>query len=367
MHFLADAPAGEARGSMSRQHYLVLGRSTANSLRDRTMAFELHYNVYGCFRDPRADIDLAVDAADAGFEGVWIGDHFLPWLDSRPYTHHTWPWFGALMNEVPDVTVGTSVTCPMLRYRPPLLAQAVATLDNMYPGRLQLGVGTGEALNEAHFLGDEWPGWETRAEMMVESIDVMRSLWQSEEYVSFDGDHFQYDGIKLFTRPKAEIDVHWAAWGPRSCRYAGEHADHLLTASSPDKIRELILPNLRSGLDRSGRDLASVDVSTELTVNIGDPEELVEDIRERGEFIPIAEVDNPDPRDIQTEAHAELARMSDEEIRDALTITEHPDEVIDLLERYEDAGATRVIVGSVCGDPRETIEAFSETILPHFG
>lgn len=330
------------------------------------MSIEIHYNVFGCFRPPRADLDLARAAVTAEFDGIWIGDHFHPWLDSRPYTHHPWSWIGALMNEIPEVTVGTSVTCPMLRYRPPLLAQTIATLDNMYPGRLNLGVGTGEAFNEVHFTDGEWPSWSTRAEMLVEAIDVMRTLWRNDEYISYDGKHFQYDDIKLFTPTKTDIDVHWAAMGPRSSQYAGEYADHLLTATSPDKVRNLVIPNLQAGLDRADRRHESVDVTTELMVNIGEPPALVEEIRERGEFIPFSELNARDPRSIQSEANAALDRMTDEEIRDALTITDDPAAVIDHIEQYVSAGTTRVIIGSVCGDPRDTIETFSNTIIPHF-
>lgn len=330
------------------------------------MSLELHYNVFGCFREPRADIELAEAAVDAGFEGIWVGDHFLPWIDSRPYTHHTWAWIGALMTAIPDVSIGTSVTCPMLRYRPAVLAQAIATLDRMYPGRFHFGVGTGEALNEAHFIDGPWPSWGTRAEMLTESIELMRHLWCSEEYITYEGEHFQHSGIMLFTRPAGEIPIHWAAWGPRSCRYAGEHADHLLTAVAPDVIRDRIVPNLRKGLDRVGRDFASADITTELTVNIGDPDGLVGEIRERGEYIPLEELDNPDPRAIQATADDEIAGMSDQEVRDALNITNDPGAIIEQLEAYEDAGATRVLVGSVCGDPYETIVAFEDEILPHF-
>jgi len=213
------------------------------------MPLEIHYNVYGCFRPPAEDIDLAKAAVDAGFEGIWIGDHFLPWIDSRPYTHHPFPWLGALMNEIPDVPVGTSVTCPTMRYRPPLIAQAVATLDNMYPDRFHLGVGVGEALNEAHFV-EEWPDWGTRAGMLIEAIEVMRDLWNSEDYVSYDGDHFEYDGIKLYTPPRKKIDVHWAGWGPTSCRYAGRFADHLLTPRPWTRSRRPSSPTSDGGWRR---------------------------------------------------------------------------------------------------------------------
>jgi len=330
------------------------------------MPLEIHYNVFGCFREPKKDVALAKEAVGAGFEGVWIGDHFLPWIDSRPYTHHILPWFGSMMNEIPDVPVGTSVSCPMLRNRPPLFAQGIATLDNMYPGRFNLGVGVGEALNEAHFL-DEWPGWGTRAEMLVEALEIMEQLWTNDEYVSYHGDHFEYDAIRLYTSTKEPIPIHWAAWGPKSCQLAGRVADHLLTAASADMIENQILPNFKKGLDKSGRDIADVDVTTEFTANIGDPDTLVDEIRDRGELIPVgSELDTADPRDIQAVADDQIAEMSDAELRDRNNITDDPDELIKELERFAEAGATRVLVGSNCGDPYETIEVFESEILPHF-
>ncbi|MFB6218956.1 MAG: LLM class flavin-dependent oxidoreductase [Halobacteriaceae archaeon] len=325
------------------------------------MGLDIHYNVYGCFRDPRADVELAKYAVDAGFGGIWIGDHFLPWIDSRPYTHHTFAWFGTMMSEIPDVPVGTSVTCPMLRYRPPLLAQTIATLDNMYPGRFNLGVGVGEALNEAHFL-DEWPDWDTRAEMLIEAIHLMRELWDSERYVRHAGDHFEYDHVKLYTRAKAEIPIHWAGWGPKSCYYAGKYADHLATAAGPE-----LIPNFERGLAETDRSMDEVEVTTEMPAHVGDPDALVAEIREAGEYIPAdTELDNPDPRSIQRVADNRLAEMSDREIADEYNMTENPGDVIDELERLEAAGVTRVLVGSHAGDPEETIDAFEEHILPKF-
>jgi G6PDH family F420-dependent oxidoreductase len=333
----------------------------------RTMSLEIHYNVYGCFRSPREDVELAKDAVDAGFEGVWIGDHFHPWIDSRPYTHHVLPWFGTLLAEVPDVPVGTSVTCPIVRYDPALLAQAYATLDNMYPGRLNIGVGTGEALNEAMFHDGAWPDWGTRAGMLVEAIHVMRRLWTDDGYIHHDGDHYAYDGVRLYTRPRSDIDIHWAAWGPQSSRAAGKYADHLTTAAPADLIADRIVPNFREGLAAADRSFANADVTTEFAANYGDPATLVAEIREKGEYIPDdTELDNPDPRDIQQVANEELAEMSDATIRDANHITDDPAEFVAELERLEAAGVSRVLVGSNCGDPRATIDTFAEHVIPEF-
>ena len=330
------------------------------------MSLAFHYNVYGCFRDPLADVRLAADAVDAGFEGIWIGDHFHPWIDSRPYTHHVFPWFGTLMAEVPDVPVGTSVTCPMLRYRPPLVAQACATLDAMYPDRLELGVGVGEAVNEAHFL-EEWPDWTTRADMLVEAMEIMRSLWDDSGWTSYDGEYFQYDTIKLYTPPSDRIPIHWAGWGPKSCARAGRHADGLMTAAGPDLIADQVLPNFRRGREDANRDPGAGPVATEYSACVGPKADLVAQVRQRGEHVPAdTELDTADPRDVQAVADERLRAMDDDEIADGLTITTDPEVIVDELTALEDAGVTRVIIGSPVGDPRRTVSCFEREIFPRF-
>ena len=329
------------------------------------MTLSVHYNVYGCFRPPREDIELAKTAVEAGFEGIWTGDHFMPWIDSRPHSHHPFPWFGALMNEIPEVPVGTSVTCPTMRYRPPVLAQAIATLDQLSPGRFELGVGVGEALNEAHFLDGPWPDWQTRARMLIDAIRVMRKLWDSEDYITFEGRELSYEEIKLYTRPRSSIDIHWAGWGPTSCRFAGRFADHLLTVADPEQLAASIIPRFEKGLEQDGRTLEEADVTTEVAINLGDPDELVEEIRTRGEYIPDdTELDNPDPRSIQQVAHQRVSELTDDELIEASGIVEDPEDVVERLARFEQAGATRVLVGSTCGDPLATIEQFETDIFP---
>jgi coenzyme F420-dependent glucose-6-phosphate dehydrogenase len=328
------------------------------------MSLEIHMNVGGCFRTPAEDIDLAAAAVDAGFEGIWIGDHFHPWLDTRPYTHHVLPWLGAVMNEVPDVTVGTSVSCPLFRYEPPVFAQALATLDNMYPDRLEVALGVGEALNEAPFV-DTWPEWETRAEMLVEAIEIMRDLWEQREYITYEGTHYQYEDIQVFTPPKTDIDINWAAWGPRSSQLAGEHADGVLTTGGTALLEDRVVPNFERGRERAGKQ-GTKKVTNEVIANIGDPDELVQEVRDRGEVVPSDELDNPDPRSIQSVADKQVSEMSDAEIKSELHITDDPTDLVETLESFEAAGVTRVIVMSSVGDPFRVVDAFEESVLPKF-
>jgi coenzyme F420-dependent glucose-6-phosphate dehydrogenase len=331
------------------------------------MSLEFHYDVVTNLRPPRDNIDLASDAVDAGFEGIWMGDHYFPFLDSRPYTNQFIPWFGALMNEIPDVAVGTSVTCPLFRYEPPVFAQMLATLDNMYPGRLQLGVGVGEAVNEAHFVDGEWPDWGTRAGMLVEAIDLVQQMWEREGFSSYDGDYYQYDLLKLYTRPKAPLPVHWAAWGPTSARYAGNVAGNLFTSASPEDLESVLVPNFERGLSDAGRDRSDAEVTVGVTINVGDPDALVAEVRDRGEYVPVLDVlDVADPREIYEMGKAELAEMTDAEIRENYNIVGDPREIVDLVESYDGAGVDRINISSHYGDPRATIETFEDDVFPRF-
>lgn len=328
---------------------------------------KFHYYLPGCFQDPKSDVQLGKYAAERGFEGIWVGDHFMPWLDNRPYTHQVLPWLGGLMNEVPDVTVGTFVTCPTVRYPPPVFAQALATLDNMYPGRFELGVGTGEALNEEPFLSGDWPEWETLADMLVEALEVVDLLWDADEYVDYDGTHYSYGPVRLYTQPKTPLPKHWAAWGPKSARRAGKHAGNLMTISSPEHIAERLVPAFESGLAAAGRDPEDAHVTTQLNVHVGDTDELVAEIRRNGEHTPHdTELNTPDPRDVQAAAEAELAEMSDDQIRAANNIVSDPRELVDQITALEKAGVTRIILASKVGDFRATVDAVADGLLPEF-
>jgi G6PDH family F420-dependent oxidoreductase len=328
---------------------------------------EIHYNVYGCFRPPEEDLNLAKKASDAGFEGLWIGDHFHPWISSRDYSHHPLAYLSAAGNALPDIPLGISVSCPLYRYNPPVFTQAISTIQRMGGNRIHLGVGVGEAVNEMSFIND-WEGWETRSERLIEVLEIVEGLLENDSYFDYNGEHYQYSDIKLHTSPASasKIETHWAAWGPKSCRLAGIHADNLISIGPPAMFENKILPQYRNGLKETNRTIDDVDLTTELTVNFGDPSELVREIRNKGEYIPDkTELNNPDPTDIQEVAFERLENLSDKDLREQNTITEDPEVVIDKIEAYRRAGVSRIIVGSNCGDPNHTIEIFENKILPY--
>src|SRR4051812_35810556 len=147
---------------------------------------------------PAEMIDQARGAERAGFEGLWISDHYHPWVDAQGQSAFVWSTIGAL-SQVCRLPVTTAVTCPTVRIHPAVIAQAAATSAVLHEGRFVLGVGTGEALNE-HIFGDAWPNHDVRAEMLEESIEVMRALWQGG-FVTHHGKHYTVEHARVYTLP----------------------------------------------------------------------------------------------------------------------------------------------------------------------
>ncbi len=123
--------------------------------------------------DPMKFVDAVVYAEEQGFDTAWFGDHFFPWFHSGKKSAFAWSVMGSALDRTGSIKVGTLVTTPIGgRYHPAIIAQASSTLDNMYPGRFRLGVGTGEALNEGPFWNNRWPPWEERLERLLEGIKL---------------------------------------------------------------------------------------------------------------------------------------------------------------------------------------------------
>src|SRR5205085_6316670 len=144
---------------------------------ERSATMKIGYFLSSEESDPRALVGQATMAEQAGFEGLWISDHFHPWNDEQGHSPFVWSVIGAIAQATERMTVTTAVTCPTLRIHPALVAQAAATSAIQLDGRFCLGVGSGEALNE-HILADRWPGADERLEMLEEAVHLIRKLWQ---------------------------------------------------------------------------------------------------------------------------------------------------------------------------------------------
>ncbi|ULN49606.1 TIGR03557 family F420-dependent LLM class oxidoreductase [Mycolicibacterium goodii] len=179
---------------------------------------------------PKELVEQAKRAEDAGFDALWISDHFHPWLGEQGQSPFVWGVIGAL-SEATSLPVSTAVTCPTMRTHPAIIAQAAATAAVQLDGKFVLGVGSGEALNE-HILGDPWPSVGVRLEMLEEAVDVIRLLHRGEE-VSHHGLHYEVQDARIYTLPSEPVPIYVSGFGPQAVTLAGRIGDGY-TLAMPD-------------------------------------------------------------------------------------------------------------------------------------
>ncbi|GGM45295.1 LLM class F420-dependent oxidoreductase [Micromonospora sonchi] len=180
---------------------------------------------------PPAELLAQARAAErAGFEALWISDHYHPWTDAQGQSPFVWSMIGALSQAV-SLPVTTAVTCPTTRIHPAVLAQAAATSAVLHGGRFSLGVGSGEALNE-HILGDPWPQADIRLEMLEEAVEVIRKLWRGR-FVNHYGRHYRVEHARIYTLPETPPPIYVSAFGPKAVRLAARIGDGFIN-TMPD-------------------------------------------------------------------------------------------------------------------------------------
>ncbi len=179
---------------------------------------------------PKELLDQAKRAEAAGFDALWISDHFHPWNDEQGQSPFVWGVIGAV-SEATSLPVSTAVTCPTIRMHPAIVAQAAATAAVQLDGRFVLGVGSGEALNE-HILGDPWPSPGVRLEMLEEAVEVIRLLHRGDE-VSHHGKHYEVQEARIYTRPEQPVPIYVSGYGPQAVSLAARIGDGY-TLAMPD-------------------------------------------------------------------------------------------------------------------------------------
>ena len=202
-----------------------------------------------------------------GFEASGVSDHLQPWRHNGGHAPAVLPWLGAAAATTARSALGTSVLTPTMRYHPAIIAQAFATLGCLAPGRIFLGVGTGEAMNETPITGGEFPGRKERRQKMAEAIHVIKRLW-SEERVDFEGEFYKLRRPRSTTGPTTPIPIYVAASGPLAAKLAGRVGEGFICTSGKDpQLYVNLLDNVREGAEKAGRDYESIRRMIEIKVS----------------------------------------------------------------------------------------------------
>jgi F420-dependent hydroxymycolic acid dehydrogenase len=298
-------------------------------------------------------------ASRSGFQLLATSDHFQPWQANEAHSGLAWVTLGALGAQAPQAWMGTSVTCPTMRYNPAVVAEAFATLSHLYPGRIFLGVGSGEALNEQAATGN-WPNWQERWDRLVEAIGIIRELWSGQK-VSHKGTYYTVDA-KLYDPPAKQIPLFTAANGRKSMRLAGQHGDGLIT--DPDTWK-----NFRSewegGARDAGKDPADLPVMIEHFVVVGDATEARQ-AAEQWRFIPKAfkEYFNIlDPARIEQRANSEIPL---DKLIGQWPASTDPAEHVNAIRELFESGVSIVNVHSGQADQEKVIKFYASQVLPKF-
>ena len=299
-------------------------------------------------------------AEQAGFGAVMASDHFHPWVPSQGHSAFVWAWMGAL-GATTKLRFGTGVTPPGYRYHPAVLAQAAATLEAMYPGRFYLGLGAGEALNE-HIVGEYWPEAPVRLERLMESIEIIQSLFTGKK-VKHRGTHFNVESARLYTMPAAPPPIYIATSGPVMAKRTGKFTDGLITVGAADEKLLMLVGKYEEGAREAGKDPATMPRIIQVKVAYADSVEAATEMAMRewpngGMAFPKADI--RDPEDF--EAMSKLVRA--ENFKNRVLMSPDLAEHTAHLQHFIDLGFTEVYVHHVGRNQKEFIKAYGQSVIP---
>lgn len=315
---------------------------------------QLGYTLSSEEHPPNDLVRFARMAEDAGFAFASISDHYHPWVDRQGHSPFVWSVLGGIAQATERIEVMTGVTCPTIRIHPAIIAQAAATVAAMMPGRFLLGVGTGENLNE-HILGDRWPAYDVRAEMLEEAIDVIRLLWDGGTQ-SFYGLYYTVENARVYTLPEQLPPILVAGAGPSSAELAGRMGDGFVSTAPKSEVVQAFEEAGGSGKPVYGQ------------VHVCYSQNEAEARRMAYEIWPTAAVKGELGQELPTPAHFEqAARMvTEDDVAQSVICGPDVQRYLDAIQEFVDAGFDHVYIHQIGPDQQGFIEFAKRQILPEF-
>ena len=307
-------------------------------------------------------LDFSLAAESSGLEIVAVSDHFQPWRHTGGQAPSAMPWLAALGQASANAVLGTSVLTPTLRYHPSIVAQAFATLASLSPGRIFLGIGSGEALNETPATGQEFPDRKERRLRLAEAIELIRRLWE-EERVDFNGDYYDVSKATIYERPERPVPIFVAASGPLMAKLAGRVGDGFICTSGkdPDLYRRL-LASLDDGARQADRDPSAIRRMIEIKVSYDRDPQRARDACRWWAALALT----PEQKE-GIEDPLEMERLADENADRAHTrfiVSSDPAEVVQRIGGYLALGFDDLVLHAPGADQSRFIEQFAEDVMP---
>lgn len=334
-----------------------------------TLPLTLGYKASAEQFDPRELVEIAVAAEAHGMESVAVSDHFQPWRHTGGHAPFSLTWMSAVGERTSSIRIGTSVMTPTFRYNPAVLAQAFASMGVMYPDRIFLGVGTGEALNEiaTGFRGageQEWPEFKERFGRLREAIELMRLLW-TEDRVNYRGQYYSTHDASIYDRPENPVPVYIAAGGPFVAKFAGRAGDGFICTSGKgvELYTEKLIPSVMEGIEQAGKSPDDVDRMIEIKISYDtDYDTALENTRFWSPLSLSAEQkhDITDPVEMEKAADA----LPIETIAKRWIVGNDPDAVVAEVAKYVGYGMNHLVFHAPGQDQRRFLELFERDLAP---
>jgi coenzyme F420-dependent glucose-6-phosphate dehydrogenase len=326
-------------------------------------AIKLGYKASNEQFPPTELLDYSILAEECGFDSVFVSDHLQPWRHDDGHAPFAMSWLGALGARTERITIGTSVLTPTFRYHPAIVAQAFATLGCLFPGRVVLGMGTGESMNEVP-LGIEWPEGKERFARFREAVRLIRELWDGER-VSFDGEYYRTDRATVYDRPEQPVPIYLAGSGPAATRYAGRQGDGYITTSGkdPSLYTDTLLPAVREGAEKGGRAITDLDLMIEVKVSFDHDRDVAMQATHFWGALGLT----PEQKS-GVEDPVEMQRLADElsveQTAKRFIVSTDPDEHVEKIKTYLDLGFTHLVFHAPGPDQEKFLRLYGKEILP---
>lgn len=313
---------------------------------------------------PRELLDFSALAEQLGFESVFISDHFQPWRHTGGHAPSALAWLGALGARTSRILIGTSVLTPTFRYHPSVVAQVFGTLGALFPGRVILGVGSGESLNEIPSTAMQWPEMKERFARLREAVALIRKLW-TEDRLTFEGEFYRTKDATIYDRPAKPVPIYIAAAGPMVAKYTGRVADGFICTSGKARAlyTETLLPNLEAGLEVAKRAKEGIDRMIEMKVSFDTDRQRAKDDTRYWAALALSPEEKMGVEDpVQMEKLADALPV--ERAASRWIVSTDPDEHVEKIGEYVALGFRHLVFHAPGPDQARFLRLYAEHVLP---